>query len=406
MQAARWSPGRAGRDEQLRLGLVAGVHVQRAAGPERAARRQRHERRRLALDGHQRLPAADVQTGDRAQQPERVRHARAPRRSRRRCRSPPRLPAYMTITRSAVPGDDAQVVGDQHDPRAGHLLGGLEHLQHLGLHGDVQSGGRLVGDDQVRVVGDRHRDHGPLAHPAGELVRERLQPGPRRSGCRRGRAARRRAWPRPWRSSTVRRGPAAPRRSGRPRCRRGSARTAGPGTPWRSSGRGSVTAPCRTGRAAPGPRSRIEPLILRRRRQQPHHGQRRHRLARAGLADDAQHLARRHPVADPRAPRSTRPSSLGKDTSRSRDLQQGVTGTGWETGVGQHVGVDHRHEVATFFVFRADFDRRRPPREFGSSASRRPSPMKLTASTEMTSRPPANRNSHGRGDRRVAAGRG
>ena len=47
----------------------------------------------------------------------------------------------------------------------------LEQLQDLGLGGDVERGGRLVGDQQLGLVDERHRDHRPLAHPAGELVR-------------------------------------------------------------------------------------------------------------------------------------------------------------------------------------------------------------------------------------------
>ena len=56
---------------------------------------------------------------------------------------------------------------------AGDLAGRLQHLEDLRLDGHVQRGGRLVRDDQVRVVGDRDRDHRALAHAAGELVRER-----------------------------------------------------------------------------------------------------------------------------------------------------------------------------------------------------------------------------------------
>ena len=41
----------------------------------------------------------------------------------------------------------------------------------LGLDGDVEGGGRLVGDQDVGAVGQRHRDHHPLALAAGELVR-------------------------------------------------------------------------------------------------------------------------------------------------------------------------------------------------------------------------------------------
>ena len=44
-------------------------------------------------------------------------------------------------------------------------------LEDLRLDGDVERGGRLVGDQQPRVAGERHRDHHALAHAARELVR-------------------------------------------------------------------------------------------------------------------------------------------------------------------------------------------------------------------------------------------
>ena len=47
----------------------------------------------------------------------------------------------------------------------------LEHLDDLRLDRHVERRRRLVRDQDARVVGDRHRDHGPLSHPAGELVR-------------------------------------------------------------------------------------------------------------------------------------------------------------------------------------------------------------------------------------------
>ena len=52
----------------------------------------------------------------------------------------------------------------------------LEKLEDLRLDGDIQRGGRLVGDEQVRLVGERHGDHHALALAAGELVRIALQP--------------------------------------------------------------------------------------------------------------------------------------------------------------------------------------------------------------------------------------
>ena len=52
----------------------------------------------------------------------------------------------------------------------------LQHVEDLRLHGDIERGGRLVTDQQVRIVGDGDRDDHPLALAAGQLVRERLRP--------------------------------------------------------------------------------------------------------------------------------------------------------------------------------------------------------------------------------------
>ncbi len=54
----------------------------------------------------------------------------------------------------------------------------------------------VVGSSAIstpRLEQQRHRDHDALAHAAGELVRVVVEPPLRRSGCRRGRASRRRA---------------------------------------------------------------------------------------------------------------------------------------------------------------------------------------------------------------------
>ncbi len=50
-----------------------------------------------------------------------------------------------------------------------------QQLENLRLNGHVESRGGLVGDEQLRVAGERHGDHHPLLHAAGELVRERAQ---------------------------------------------------------------------------------------------------------------------------------------------------------------------------------------------------------------------------------------
>jgi hypothetical protein len=46
-----------------------------------------------------------------------------------------------------------------------------EQLEDLALHRDVERGGRLVGDQQARLAGQRHRDHHALLLAAGQLVR-------------------------------------------------------------------------------------------------------------------------------------------------------------------------------------------------------------------------------------------
>ena len=79
--------------------------------------------------------------------------------------------------------------------------------QVLGLDGDVEAGGRLVGDEQARLAGDGDGAHDALAHAARELVgilpdalggggdshgcQQVHAPWPRRSGESRARATRR-----------------------------------------------------------------------------------------------------------------------------------------------------------------------------------------------------------------------
>ncbi len=46
-------------------------------------------------------------------------------------------------------GDHAQVVGDEHDRQPGVADQCPQQAEDLGLHGDVERGGRLVGDQQV-----------------------------------------------------------------------------------------------------------------------------------------------------------------------------------------------------------------------------------------------------------------
>ena len=51
-----------------------------------------------------------------------------------------------------------------------------EQLEDLRLHRHVERRRRLVGDEEVRLVGERHGDHHALALPAGKLVRIGAEP--------------------------------------------------------------------------------------------------------------------------------------------------------------------------------------------------------------------------------------
>ena len=80
-------------------------------------------------------------------------------------------PAYMTATRLARLGDDREVVGDEDDADLELLAERHQQLQDLVLDRHVERSRRLVAEDQLRLERERDRDHHPLLHPAGELVR-------------------------------------------------------------------------------------------------------------------------------------------------------------------------------------------------------------------------------------------
>ena len=68
------------------------------------------------------------------------------------------------------PPHDAEIVGDEQHRHPGLLLEIAEQLEDLRLHRHVERRGRLVGDEEVGLVGERHRDHHALALAAGKLV--------------------------------------------------------------------------------------------------------------------------------------------------------------------------------------------------------------------------------------------
>ncbi len=142
----------------------------RASWAERAALRPVGDRGRRAGDRRQ-APGFHARHGrDRVEQPHRVGMAR-------RGEDVPLRAALHELTRvhhhDAVGdlGHDAHVVGDEDDGRAVVAPELFDQAQDLGLNGHVEGRGRLVGDQQRRVAGERHGDHGPLAHSARQLVR-------------------------------------------------------------------------------------------------------------------------------------------------------------------------------------------------------------------------------------------
>ena len=73
-------------------------------------------------------------------------------------------------------GDHAQIVRDEQDRHAAFVAQLAQQVENLGLDRHVERRRRLVGDQQLRIAGQRHRDHHPLPLPAGQLVRIRIDP--------------------------------------------------------------------------------------------------------------------------------------------------------------------------------------------------------------------------------------
>ena len=79
--------------------------------------------------------------------------------------------------------DDAEIVRDEQHGHAEALLEVEEQFKNLRLNGHVERGRRLVGDEQLRLGSESHRDHDALLHPAGELVRIIFEPRFRRGNA-------------------------------------------------------------------------------------------------------------------------------------------------------------------------------------------------------------------------------
>ena len=156
----------------LQLGVVgeAPVDAEGTARAELAAGGQLDQVGRQALDGAQPFAPVRVDARQRAQQRPRVRVLR-------RLEDLLHWTLFDDLTgvhhdhALAQAGDHTEVVRDQDDRGMRLLVEVAQQLEDLRLHGDVERGGRLVGEQQRRLAQQRHRDHDALAHAAREFVR-------------------------------------------------------------------------------------------------------------------------------------------------------------------------------------------------------------------------------------------
>ncbi len=160
---------------QRRLLGAALVRGPGAPGREPAALRRMRQVGRQAGDGVQRLSRVLAELRDRGEQGLGVRMVHALEQGGRLggLHHPARVHHVDPV---GVPGDHAHVVRDQQHRHAEPFLQVLEQGQDLRLNGDVQGRRRLVGDQQLRLAGQRHGDHHPLPQTAGQLVRIVAEP--------------------------------------------------------------------------------------------------------------------------------------------------------------------------------------------------------------------------------------
>ena len=71
----------------------------------------------------------------------------------------------------AIGGGQPQIMRDQDGRHAAPFGQFDDQVHHRLLRRDVEAGGRLVRDQELRIAGQRQRDHDALAHAAGEFER-------------------------------------------------------------------------------------------------------------------------------------------------------------------------------------------------------------------------------------------
>src|SRR6516225_3035368 len=71
---------------------------------------------------------------------------------------------------------DAEIMGDEQEAHAKPAPDLREQCEDLRLNGDVQRRGRLVRDEEIRLVGERHRNHDALPLTTRQLMRITVKP--------------------------------------------------------------------------------------------------------------------------------------------------------------------------------------------------------------------------------------
>ncbi len=73
-------------------------------------------------------------------------------------------------------GEYAKIMRDEDQSQAELVLKIAQDGHDLRLNRHIESGGRLVCDQKIGIVGDGHRNHDTLAHAAGKLMRILFDP--------------------------------------------------------------------------------------------------------------------------------------------------------------------------------------------------------------------------------------
>ncbi len=68
-------------------------------------------------------------------------------------------------------GDQEEIMADQEQAHGRFALDGSEPIEDLGLDGDIERRGRLIGHEQLGLGCERHGNHHALLHAAGQVVR-------------------------------------------------------------------------------------------------------------------------------------------------------------------------------------------------------------------------------------------